>query len=184
MRAMHFDDLEPNFRGPPRSSRKILDNLRDLASLQGVRRGPPVTDRVRGWSDRFPCISMVRRQGRPAAEGRFRRTLTAGMGDLHTGHAAHFFDEAHCRTDRFRLFIGPDTKAGGCDAPARLDSRRLGEDQSRLPPCERAEMREKPIARQAVCGGVHAERRDSDPVGQCHAAQFERREKQRFFCHG
>jgi hypothetical protein len=69
---------------------------------------------------------------------------------LHSSHAALFMNETDNASERFDVFVTPDTKVLRTDPAFRENCRRLGQNQSSAADGAAAEMNKMPIVNESV----------------------------------
>src|SRR5438477_1214264 len=127
MSSMDFDYTETSLASPSGSGRKRGDNFLNTITCERLRHWIGVGERQRAWCHNFlPTALFFRNRPRlfpwPAGAG-----FSAGVRQLHTGHASLLVNELNDSAQHLDVAVGPDAEVVRTDAPLGKDRRCFGQ---------------------------------------------------------
>src|SRR3990172_5218721 len=170
--GVHLDGAEASLLGARRSVGEGLHDACDVRLLE--RHGSRVTvgERDRARSDDGPAALARWQWGAAVVPWCAHAGLATGMRERQAGRRALGLHETHDAGERLDLLGLPEPEVVKRDASARLDGRRLEDDQAGPARGASAEVHEVPVTSAALLRRVLAHRRDGDAVPQRDTAKL------------
>ena len=174
--GVHLDGAEASLLGARRSVGESLHDAYDVRLLQRHGSRVSVGERERARSDDGPAALARWQWGPPWSQG--ARTLACDRHARAAGRPSRPGILRNARCGRAAHLLGlPEPEVVRRDAPARLDGRRLEDDQPGPAHGASAQVHEVPVTSAALLRRVLAHRRDGDAVPQGDTAKLQGREE-------